>query len=60
MADRDPIIQPTKGGGSPTRADKLNGTPRTKSIDGGGANYSPQKSSKVNGAPPPNNPYKGG
>jgi hypothetical protein len=58
MKDRDDIIAPaSSSSGSPKRADTLNGSPRTKSIDGGGANYSPHKSSKLNSAPPPNNPY---
>jgi hypothetical protein len=57
MADRDPIIQDkTSGGGSPKRSDTLNDTPKTKSISGGGANYS-SVSPKDNSAPPPNNPY---
>lgn len=59
MADRDPIIDPkASSSGSPKRADKLNGENRTKSIDGGGANYSPLKSSNLDSAPPPNNPYR--
>jgi hypothetical protein len=58
MADRDPIIAPkSSDSGSPKRADTLNGSPKTKSIDGGGANYS-SVSPKDNSAPPPNNPYK--
>lgn len=58
MAERDPIIDKSSGGGgSPKRSDKLNGENRTKSIDGGGANYSNVKPSD-NSAPPPNNPYK--
>lgn len=57
--DRDAITNPASGGGgSPKRADTLNGEPRTKSIEGGGANYSPRKTSDINSAPPPNNPYK--
>lgn len=56
--DRDPITAPKASGTqSASRSDKLNGENRTKSIDGGGANYSKQ-TSNVNGAPPPNNPYR--
>jgi hypothetical protein len=59
MADRDPIIAPpSSGGGSPKRADTLNGSPKTKSISGGGPNFSPHKTSDLGKAPPPNNPYK--
>jgi hypothetical protein len=59
MAERDPIINPkSSGSGSTPRGDTLNGSPKTKSIDGGGANYSPYKSSNIGGAPVPNSPYK--
>lgn len=55
---RDAIANDTPASsGSPKRADTLNGVPRTKSIDGGGANYSPHKTSDLNSAPAPNNPY---
>lgn len=58
---RDAIIAPPSGGGSnPKRADTLNGSPKTKSISGGSANFSPHKTSKLPGAPPPNNPYSKG
>jgi hypothetical protein len=54
---RDPITSTGGGGGSPKRADTLNGEPKTKSISGGDANYS-KVSPKDNHAPPPNNPYR--
>jgi hypothetical protein len=57
--ERDAIIAPaSSAGSSPKRGDLLNGSPKTKSISGGGANYSPHMSSKLPGAPPPNNPYR--
>ena len=60
MADRDKIIEPTPSStGSPKRADTLNGSPKTKSIDGGGPNFS-SISPKDRHAPPPNNPYRKG
>jgi hypothetical protein len=43
--------------GSPKRSDTLNGSPKTKSINGGKANFS-DVSPKDNHAPPPNNPYR--
>lgn len=55
---RDSIINPpASGSGSPKRADTLNGSPKTKSISGGGPNFS-SNSPKDNNAPSPNNPYK--
>lgn len=55
---RDAIVNaPSSGSGSPKRSDTLNGQPRTKSLGSQSANYSPHKTSDLNGAPPPNNPY---
>lgn len=54
---RDPIISKSGGSGSPKRSDTLNGSPRTKSISGGGAGFTSQ-SPKDNAAPSPNNPYR--
>jgi len=57
-APRDPILASGGiGGGEPKRADKLNDAPKTKSISGGGANYS-SVSPKDKNAPFANNPYK--
>lgn len=56
---RDAIVNaPSSSSGSPKRSDTLNGSPRTKSLGGQGANYSKAtKSDAWNSAPPPNNPY---
>jgi len=58
MSKPDPIIaDKSSDSGSPKRADKLNDAPRTKSIDGGGANFSSVSPSDKS-APAPNNPYR--
>ena len=54
---RDPILATPMGGGSPKRADTLNGTPKTKSLGSKPANFS-SVSPKDKSAPPPNNPYR--
>lgn len=57
--ERDAIIaERSGGGGSPKRADTLNGEARTKSASHGGPNFSPHKGSNLGAAPPPNNPYR--
>ena len=56
---RDPIIQDNSAGiagGGVKRGDKLNGEPRTKSISGGGPNFT-GKSSPKSGWPTPDSPY---
>lgn len=55
---RDPIVQekPGTAGGSVSRSDKLNGENRTRSISGGGPNFSKTKD-PTSGFPCPNDPY---
>jgi hypothetical protein len=57
MAQRDPITSTGGGKADPKRSDTLNGSPKTKSIDGGKPTYS-NVSPNDKSAPPPNNPYR--
>jgi hypothetical protein len=53
-AQHDDIAEPIpSSSGSPKNAS----AGRIKSVSGPGPGFSPHKSSKMNSAPPPNNPY---
>jgi hypothetical protein len=54
---RDPIVADTSSSkASPKRSDTLNGAPRTKSLAGGGPNYTSNPGE--NCFPVPDSPYK--
>jgi hypothetical protein len=55
---RDPILQDSPGtaGGSVKRGDLLNGSPRTKSLSEGGANFT-GKADPKGSWPVPDSPY---